>query len=214
MIKDKVYVFDLDGTLADSMPVVWGTMPLRFLDERHISYPNDLLKQVIALGVPGLVDYYKKHFDLHETPEEIYAWFIQSGKTHYETTVPEKPHTKETLLALKARGASLNILTGSPHVFLDPWVRRLGIENWFDNLWSVDDFPVNKANPDLYLEIARRLGVDTSACVMVDDSIVPLAAAKKAGWKTVGIYDEASKNKERDMRELADTYVYTLKELL
>ena len=213
-MKRKVYVFDMDGTLADSMPAVWGVLPLQFLDERNIAYPDDLLKQVIALGIPGLIAYYKEHFDIKETAEEIYAWFVQSGKTHYETTVPEKPYTTETLLALKASGASLNILTGSPHVFLDPWVRRLGIEGLFDNLWSVDDFPVNKANPDLYLEIARRLGVEAIACVMVDDSIVPLSAAKKAGWKTVGIYDEVSKDKEREMREIADTYVRYLNEML
>ena len=213
-MKGKVYVFDMDGTLADSMPAVWGIMPLRFLEERNIAYPDDYLKNVIALGIPGLIAYTKEHFPVAETAEEMYAWFIQSGKTHYETTVPEKPFTTQTLLALKASGARLNILTGSPHVFLDPWVRRLGIEHLFDNLWSVDDFPMNKANPLLYEEIARRLGVKASDCVMVDDSIVPLSAAKQAGWLTVGIYDEVSKDKEREMREIADTYVHFLNELL
>ncbi len=144
----------------------------------------------------------------------MYAWFIQNAKPHYENTIQEKPYATETLLALKERGASLNILTGSPHAFLDPWVRRLGIENLFDNLWSVDDFPMNKANPQLYEEIARRLGVNASDCVMVDDSIVPLSAARQAGWQTVGIYDEVSKDKEREMREIADTYVHYLNEIL
>ena len=209
----RVYVFDMDGTLADSMTAVWGVLPLQFLDDRNIPYPDDLLKRVIALGVPGLIKYYKEHFDVRETPEEIYTWFVENGRGMYATSIPAKPFAKEKLLALKAQGASLHILTGSPHVFLDPWVKRVGLEELFDNLWSVDDFPINKSQPDLYKEIAKRLGVENAECVMVDDSNVPLEAAKAAGWKTVGVYDEVSKDNETEMRKIADKYIYSFEEL-
>ena len=210
----KVYVFDMDGTLADSMTAVWGILPLQFLDERNISYPDDILKRVIALGVPGLIRYYKEHFDISETEQEMYEWFIQTGKPYYENTIPAKPFVKEFLQKLKQEGASLHILTGSPHSFLDPWVRRTGILEYFDNTWSVDDFPINKGNPDLYTEISKRLGVAPENCIMVDDSNVPLIACKKAGWQAVGIYDIVSKDNEKDMRAIADKYIYSFEELL
>lgn len=209
----KAYVFDMDGTLADSMTAVWGVLPLRFLDDRGIKYPDDLLKNVIALGVPGLIAYYKAHFDIKETPDEILTWFLQNGRGMYENTIPAKPFAREALLALKAQGASLNVLTGSPHCFLDPWMERVGFSDLFDNAWSVDDFPITKADPKLYREVARRLGVRNGDCTMVDDSIVPLVAAKKAGWKTVGIYDGVSAGNEAEMRRIADAYIYSFAEL-
>ena len=93
-------------------------------------------------------------------------------------------------------------------------MRRTGILEYFDNTWSVDDFPINKGNPDLYTEISKRLGVAPENCVMVDDSNVPLTACKKAGWQAIGIYDEVSKNNEKDMRAIADKYIYSFEELL
>jgi len=212
--EKKAYVFDMDGTIADSMTAVWGVMPLQFLDERGIAYPNDLLKKVIALGIPGLIRYYKGHFSFPDSEQEVYDWFIKTGKSYYENTIPAKPFVREFLEKLKQDGASVHILTGSPHSFLDPWVRRVGLSEYFDNTWSVDDFPMNKANPDLYAHIAKELGVAPENCVMLDDSSAPLIASKKAGWKTIGIYDEVYKNNEQEMREIADTYIYSFEELL
>lgn len=210
----EVYLFDMDGTLADSMQAVWGVLPLQFLDERKIAYPPTLLREVVALGVAGLIKYYKEHFHITESENEIYEWFIKSGKGLYETSIPAKPFARELLIALKARGASVNILTGSPHSFLDPWMKRTGLDHIVDNAWSVDDFPINKANPDLYLQIARKFGVPPANCVMVDDSSVPLIAAKQAGCRTIGVYDEVSKGNEKEMRAVADKYSYSFQELL
>lgn len=208
------YVFDMDGTLADSMPIAWGKGLLRFLDERNIRYPDDIIKRVIALGIPGMARYYKEHFDIPETTDGIIAWFMEHLQPLYENEVPAKPHVKEVMLALKKRGASLHVLTGSPHSFLDPFMKKEGLIELFDNAWSVDDFPMNKANPEIYRIISERIGVPCANCVMVDDSNVPLQAAKQAGWKTVGIYDEISKDNETEMRKIADRYIYDFEELL
>ena len=210
----EVYLFDMDGTLADSMRVAWGVLPLQFLDERGISYPDTFLKDVVALGVAGLIRYYKERLHVKESAEEICRWFLQSGKVLYESKIPAKPFAKQLLLDLKAKGASVNILTGSPHVFLDTWIKRVGFDTIVDNAWSVDDFPFHKANPELYLHIASTFGVAPSACTLLDDSIVPIETAKKAGCKTIAVYDEVSKNAEREMRAVADRYIYSFKELL
>ena len=56
----KAYIFDLDGTLVDSMARGWSVI-FRFLDERGVKYPSDLVKRVITLGIPGIAKYYKEH---------------------------------------------------------------------------------------------------------------------------------------------------------
>lgn len=207
----KKYVFDLDGTLVDSMPH-WCKLT-DFLTERGIEYPPDLIKTIIALGLPRAAQYFKDHFPLTETVEEIYQSFIDRYVGFYEREIPAKDGVIETLSALKERGVSLNVLTASPHVFLDPCLKRLGIYDLFDNLWTVEDVG-SKAESATYLEVAKRLGVKPEDCVLYDDSVAPLVPAKAAGWSAVGVYDDFSGRYEDEMRKIADGYIYNLKELL
>ncbi len=213
-IKQKAYLFDLDGTLVDSMTDGWVKMLYGYLDDRSISYPPDLVKNVIALGFVGIAAYYKQHFPLREREEEIVASFVSSLKHRYEKDIAAKTGAIEALRCLKERGASLNVLTASPHFFLDPCLKRLGIWDLFDNLWSLEDFPTTKADPAIYRMAADRLGVSCADCVMVDDSVAVLKPAKLAGLQTVGVYDDFSKEYEGEMRVIADRYVYFLTELL
>ena len=210
----KKYIFDLDGTLIDSMTIAWKYILLKFLDERGIDYPSDIIKRVITLGFPGIAAYYKEHFSVTETPEEIVAYFQDGLQELYDNVIPAKPHVEETLRTLKKRGMKLNVLTASPHSFLDPCLKRLGLTELFDNLWTLEDFPTTKADPKIYLLAAERLGVIPEDCVMVDDSIGAIRPSKAAGLTTVGVYDDVSKDCEAEMRATADTYIYDFKELL
>ena len=84
----------------------------------------------------------------------------------------------------------------------------------FDNLWTYEDFSTSKAETETYVVAAKRLGKKPEECVLVDDSVAPLAPAKEAGWSAVGVYDEFSGRYEDEMRKIADGYIYNLKELL
>ena len=210
----KVYIFDLDGTLIDSMTIGWNRVLLKYLDDRGIAYPSDIISQVIALGFKGIVQYYKTHFPLQESEEEVFSSLINGMQELYNNVFLAKSNVEETLRALKKRGARLNVLTASPHRFLDPCLKRLGLTDLFENLWSLEDFPTTKADPKIYELAAERLGVAPSDCAMVDDSISALRPAKEAGLATVGVYDEISASREAEMRALADKYIYNFKELL
>lgn len=208
------YLFDLDGTLVDSMNNGWVKMLEGFLQKRKIACSSELIKEVIALGLQGVAENFKAQFALPESVEEIVAEFIAMLKNKYETEIPAKPRVAETLRALKARGASVNVLTASPHIFLDPSMKRLGLYDLFDNLWSVEDFPVTKADPLIYKLAAKRLGRNVEECAMVDDSIAVIHAARESGMYTVGVYDDFSSAFEREMKKSSDKYIYSLEELL
>jgi HAD superfamily hydrolase (TIGR01509 family) len=210
----KAYIFDLDGTLVDSMPLAWKWVLFKYLDDRNIKYPKNLIREVIALGFDGMAKYYKEHFGIEDSWEEIVADFKKNLQGLYDEVIPAKPFVEEVLKILKERGHSLNILTGSPHCFLDPCIKRLGLEKYFDNMWSGDDFPMKKDDPKIYGLVAERLGSACENCVLVDDSVVPLRAARAAGWQTVGVYEEISKEFEKEIREYSDLFVYSFKELL
>ena len=127
----KAYIFDLDGTLLDSMPAATKTI-LGYLDERGIVYPSDIIKTLAPLGYPGLSRYLVKEYSLGLTGEELYAHYMKKLATVYATEIPAKDGSEETLRTLKARGYRLNILTGSPHAFLDPAIKRLGRRGFCD----------------------------------------------------------------------------------
>ena len=201
----KVYLFDLDGTLIDSMPVGVGIV-LGFLDEQGIPYGPDIVKTLTPLGYKGVAKYYAENLGAKYSPEEIYANFQEKTKKAYGESIPLKPHVKEVLTALAAQGARLNVLTASPKFLTELCLKRLGVFDLFENVWSIDDFGLSKADGEIYRKTAARLGVKTIDCVMVDDNVNVLKVAQAEGLTVIGIFDETTKDSETEMRELADFY--------
>jgi HAD superfamily hydrolase (TIGR01509 family) len=148
------------------------------------------------------------------TADEIFAAFQQKTLQAYGEIIPLKKGAKETLEALKTKGDRLFVLTASPNALIELSLKRLGVFDLFEETWSVEQFSWTKANKELFYEIAKRLGVSTSDCIMVDDNYNVLKVAKSAGMQTVGVYDEYSKAAQAELRAAADVYVTELSQLV
>ena len=209
----KVYIFDLDGTLVDSMPVGIGIV-LGFLDEKGISYPDDIVTTLTPLGYKGSAQYIADHLPGGYDAEKIYEHFKAETLRAYGETIPLKANVKETLEKLKAQGCRLNVLTASPQLLTDICMKRLRVYDLFENVWSIDAFGMSKADEAIYVEAARRLGVTPEECIMADDNLNVLKTAKKVGMATVGVYDDSSKDVMEEMRAIADKYVMDFAELV
>ena len=202
----KTYIFDLDGTLVDSMaPAV--EMVLSLLDEYGIKYESGIVKILTPLGFKGIAKYYAENLGLPLSPTEIYDIFTQRLTEMYAKKIPLKSGVKALLERLKAAGASLNVLTASPHIFTDACLKNNGIFDLFDNVWSSEDFGMLKSNERIYAAVAEALGVSVSDCIMVDDSYHVLCVAKSAGMKAVGVYEPFSKDVTEDIKRTADLYL-------
>lgn len=211
-MKD-VYIFDLDGTLIDSMRIFIGIV-LGYLDEKGISYPDDLVKRLTPLGYKGSAKYIAEQLCDGCSVESIYGLFEAKTLQAYGESIPLKANVEVTLRKLHETGASLNVLTASPKRLTDICLKRLQVFDLFENVWSIDDFGLTKAQPQIYQEAAKRLGVALTDCVMVDDNLEVLKVAKSVGMKTIGVFDESSKEYQEEMRELADGYVVDLADIL
>lgn len=208
----KSYIFDFDGVLVDSMATYAGCM-LRILDENGIPYSSDIIKIITPLGSAGTAKYFQQ-LGLQMTDSEI---LTQIGKYLYDAYanhIVTKEQVVPTLQQLKAQGIRLNILTAGPHVTLDPCVKRLGIGDLFENIWSCDDFQTGKTDPNIYKMAVQRLGLSTDEVLFLDDNYNADKAAKAAGLTVCGVYDDSSKEYESAIREIADHYIYSLSELL
>ena len=206
------YLFDFDGTLVDSMPTYAGVM-LRILQENHIPYPENIIKIITPLGIPGTAEYFIG-MGLCKPKEEIIATMIAYMVEEYTHRVPAKPHVIEALRQMKERGNGLHVLTASPHDTLDPCLKRLGIFDLFDNVWSCNDFGTTKADPAIYHMAAERIGVSVGEVIFLDDNFNADQTAKKAGMQVYGVYDDSSKEYIEEIKGITDRYIYDFTELL
>lgn len=208
----KHYLFDFDGTLVDSMPTYAGVM-LRILDEHHIPYGEDIIKIITPLGIPGTAKYFME-MGLQRPQQEIIDLMISYMVEEYTYRVPAKADVVESLRLMKARGDRLHVLTASPHDTLDPCLKRIGIYDLFDNVWSCNDFGTTKADPAIYRMAADRMGVPVCDVIFLDDNYNADKTAKQAGMQVYGVYDASSAEYESEIRAITDRYIYSFKELL
>lgn len=208
----KTYLFDFDGTLVDSMPS-YANMMKRILDENNISYGEDLIKIITPLGFLGTAKYFIQELGVKMTIEELAQKMGEGAIYDYTYNIPAKNNVEKVLKELKQKGASLNVLTASPHITLDPCLKRLGLYDLFDNVWSCDDFNTTKADPDIYVKAASKMGVSVDKVLFLDDNLNADKTAKKAGMKVCGVYDDSSKEYEEEMKQICDYYIYDFNEL-
>ena len=194
------------------MPTFVGAM-LRILDENGIAYEEDIVKTITPLGLMGTAKYYLS-LGVDMPLEQLLDTMKRYMADAYFYTIPAKANVIETLKTLKEQGASLNVLTASPHVTLDPCLKRLGMYELFENVWSCDDFHTTKADPEIYKMAAGHMGAEVGEVLFLDDNLNADMTAKAAGMKVCGVYDESSKDYISQMREVNDYYIFDFAELL
>lgn len=125
-----------------------------------------------------------------------------------------KESVAQTLSELHKQGYSLNVLTDTPRIDVEFYLKRLGFYDFFDHIWSSESFGLGKMEVDLYHSVAKKLASDVDQCVLADCDIHRLSVAKQAGMKVIGVYDPSTSKLNGQIKEFADGYVYQLRELL
>jgi len=208
----KIYIFDFDGTLVDSMPF-WAEKMLNILKSANVSYPDDIITTIATMGDAGSAKYFREVLGVKYTEKEMFDMMDKYGIPKYRDEIMLKDGVKEALLALKADGNSLNVLTASPHKMLDPCLKRNGIYELFDNVWSTDDFGLAKTNVEIYRLAVSKTGGKVSDALFFDDNLGALKTAKKAGLYTVGVFDETGKPFMEDIIKTADKFIYSFNDI-
>lgn len=207
------YLFDFDGTLVDSMPTYVSAM-LRILDENNITYNKGIVKTITPLGLNGTAEYYLNELGLPMPKDELLNLMKEYMLDAYFNKITAKSNVISVLQELKRRGASLNVLTASPHITLDACLKRLDMWELFDNVWSCDDFNTTKADPKIYVMAAEKMKTTVENVLFLDDNLNADVTAKSTGMLVCGVYDESSKDYVDQIKTATDFYIYDFIELL
>lgn len=200
----KAAIFDLDGTLLDSMHV-WTDVDNEFLHNRGLDVPADYAESIAHLSFEGCAEYTIRRFGLPDSPQDLMDEWNRMAFDAYATIVPLKPHAEEYLRHLKSSGTKLAVATSLPPRFREAVLRRLGVYNLFDAFSSVDDVNnVGKDRPDVYLHAAAQIGVVPTCCTVFEDILVGIRVAKSVGMRAWAMYDASSKNQWRQITAIAD----------
>ena len=208
----KTYLFDFDGTLVDSMPV-YASLMLRLLDENNVSYGDDIVKIITPLGFKGTAKYFVE-MGLNLSEEKLIELMNKYAYYEYANNIPAKNNVVKVLKKLKDEGASLNVLTASPHSTLDICLKRIGIYDLFENVWSCDDFNTTKADPEIYKMAAEKIGEKCENILFLDDNFNADKTAKSAGMKVCGVFDKSSEEYVEEMKNICDFYIYDFEEII
>lgn len=209
----KGAIFDLDGTLVDSM-YVWQKVDVEFLSRRGFDVPSDYSKMIKTMHFETAARYTIKRFNLQETVEEIIAEWLNMAVNEYRYNVKLKPKAKDLLQKLHTTGTKIALATSSNPMLTEPVLENNGVLNLFSAVCYTSQVGRDKSNPDVYLLAAKSIGVPPTECIVFEDIINGIRGAKKANMKTVAVYDKESENEIELLKLEADLYIKSFEEVL
>ncbi len=200
-------IFDVDGTLLDSMPA-WAHSGERYLATLGVHAPASLGKTLFSLTMQQGAQYIKKTYGLSQTAEEIRAGIIQTVLEAYRKETGFKPSALEFLNVLRAAAIPMIVVTSNDKPLVEAAFERLGIRLYFKDILTCGDFGSGKDQPDIFYAAAERINSKVSGTWVAEDGLYAIRTAKKAGFRTIGIADVSSRDDEDDIKQLSDYFLF------
>lgn len=209
----KAVLFDLDGTLVDSM-WMWKDIDIEYLGRRGLELPPELQKDIEGMSLTETAIYFKTRFKISDSLEEIKKEWMDMARDKYCHEVCLKPGAKEFLEYLKERGIRTGIASANGMELVQAVLAAQGVSGYLDSVHTCCDVERGKPHPDIYLLVAKELGVVPEECLVFEDIPMGLLAGKRAGMKTCAVEDKFSRDQVKEKCRLADYYIQDYYDIL
>lgn len=199
-------IFDLDGTLLDSMPI-WEDAAERFLDSLGIEAEPGLREILYPMSMTEGAEYLKSRYRLELSVDEIVAGVSHVIEDFYAHQVQLKEGVGQFLAGLKQAGIKMVIATSNDRQVFEGALKRLGVFDCFDRIFTCSEIGVGKSKPDIFLVAAEFMGTLPEETWVFEDALYAIQTAKNAGFRTAGVYDSCSARDWEEIKRVSDIYM-------
>ena len=189
-MNKRYAIFDMDGTLADSMSA-WSALDRDYLTSKGLRTDPALMEPLQFMTMTQGAAYFMEAFGIPGPAERIVAEMEAMMERRYRTDIPLKSGAAEYLSALKSRGVRLCVATATAGPLARACFARLGVEECFDFILSCESMGVGKTRPDIYLRAAALFGAPPGEIAVYEDALYAARTAREAGFYVVGVAEPA-----------------------
>lgn len=209
----EAVIFDLDGTLVDSM-WIWKQIDIDYFARYEMTFPDDYQDNIEGMSVYETAVYTKETFGLLDSVDKIMSDWNDMARDKYRNVVKAKSGAIEFIKYLYDNGVKLGIATSNSEDLCMEVLSAKGISDYFSAIITGDDKLKGKPSPDMYEEVAIRLGVSCNRCLVFEDLCNGIMAGKNAGMTTIAVWDDYSSDKWDDKLDLADYHIKSYLEIV
>ena len=206
-------IFDLDGTLLESTNI-WNEIDIEYLGRYGYEVPDDYKEKIATLGFLDIAKYTIDRFNIDDSPENVVNTWNSMAQKAYEYDVKLKTGARELLDYIKKKNIPMAVATSNHSQLYEPCLKRNGIYEYFLAFTETKEVGAGKEKPDIYLKAAKKIGVNPKECVVFEDILAALETAKKAGFQTIGIWEEDRKQEKSKFIENSDFVVEDLRQAI
>ena len=202
----EAVIFDLDGTLIDSM-WVWEKVDEEYFARFNIEQPKEFNSEIEGRSFRETAEYFKSRFKIPRSIEEIEDDWNRMAWDKYEHEVPLKKGVMRFLEFLKKNKIKMGIATSNSRELVELVTKANGISDFFDNVCTATEVQKGKPEPDIYLMVAKGINKNPKKCLVFEVVVNGIIAGKRANMKVCAVYDESSKESTTKKIKYADYYV-------
>ncbi len=210
-MKIKGAIFDMDGTLLDTMGA-WRTLCCRFVRSLGYEPEEEMEEKMRALGYPKNREYLQAHYAPNMTLEQLNEAMLQCMVDYYRCEAQPLPYVTELLDELKRRDVKMCIASATHKEMCEVALKAAGIDHYFSAIFDVPGAGKNKNYPDIFEQALSYLGTAKEETPVFEDAHYSIKTCKSAGFPVVAIRD-AWEPLQDEVKALADVYVVSYKEM-
>ncbi|MDD6807203.1 MAG: HAD family phosphatase [Oscillospiraceae bacterium] len=205
----KAAIFDMDGTLLDSMHA-WIKIGERYLQTKGIVLNDNQKKIVGGMLLEEMSEYLINEFNFKISPKEIVSEINKMVEDEYFHRIQVKPGVVEFLEALRKNNVKMCVATATDRYMTEAALKRLDLLKYFEFIYTCGELHVDKSIPDIYDKALEVLGTKKEETYVFEDTYLPITTVVNAGYPLVAVADKWSAHRENDIKKIAKNFVNDL----